>query len=145
VTLATTNHPERLDPAILDRPSRFDRKYHFSLPATGERHAFLTRWNAQVEGTMRLSEAALTDAVSRTNGYSFAYLKELWLSSMMRWISAPQKEDMDAVFTGQIDILRAQMQADTGDEVAEVEVDSDPSLASMATMMTYRSRRARRR
>src|SRR5205085_9034892 len=33
VTLATTNHPERLDPSILDRPSRFDRKYPFDLPA----------------------------------------------------------------------------------------------------------------
>ena len=145
VTLATTNHPERLDPAILDRPSRFDRKYHFDLPAAGERHAFLTRWNAQIEATMRLSEAALTDAVSRTDGYSFAYLKELWLSSMMRWISAPQKEAMDAVFTGQIDILRAQMQADTGEGVAGFEGDGDPSLSAMAAMMTYRSRRARRR
>jgi hypothetical protein len=29
----TTNHRERLDPAIIDRPSRFDRKYPFDLPA----------------------------------------------------------------------------------------------------------------
>ena len=27
---------ERLDPAIVDRPSRFDRKYHFGLPAGAE-------------------------------------------------------------------------------------------------------------
>jgi len=37
VILATTNHPDRLDPAILDRPSRFDRKYYFDLPAEAER------------------------------------------------------------------------------------------------------------
>ena len=26
LVLTTTNHPERLDPALSDRPSRFDRK-----------------------------------------------------------------------------------------------------------------------
>ena len=35
--LATTNHPEKLDTAILERPSRFDRKYYFNLPAEPER------------------------------------------------------------------------------------------------------------
>jgi ATP-dependent 26S proteasome regulatory subunit len=45
VTLATTNHPERLDPAILDRPSRFDRKYPFDLPEQPERHAYIVMWN----------------------------------------------------------------------------------------------------
>ena len=39
VALATTNHPERLDASILDRPSRFDRKYHFDLPGPAERLA----------------------------------------------------------------------------------------------------------
>jgi AAA+ superfamily predicted ATPase len=37
VTLATTNHPERLDLSIVDRPSRFDRKYPFDLPELPER------------------------------------------------------------------------------------------------------------
>ncbi len=32
VTLATTNHPERLQSAILEPSSRFDRKYPFGLP-----------------------------------------------------------------------------------------------------------------
>jgi hypothetical protein len=41
LTLATTNHPERLDPAVLDRPSRFDRKYPFDLPERPERQAYL--------------------------------------------------------------------------------------------------------
>src|SRR5690349_12665 len=36
VVLATTNHPEKLDSSILDRPSRFDRKYYFQLPAEAE-------------------------------------------------------------------------------------------------------------
>ena len=39
VVLATTNHPDRLDPAIVERPSRFDRKYLFPLPGEAERAA----------------------------------------------------------------------------------------------------------
>ncbi len=119
VTVATTNHPERLDAAILDRPSRFDRKYHFALPAPAERHRFLTRWNTQVEPILRLSEAVLAEAVRKTEGYSFAYLKELWLSAMMRWISLPEKQEMDTVFLAQIDVLRTQMQADISVQSAE--------------------------
>jgi hypothetical protein len=45
LTIATSNHPERLDPAILDRPSRFDRKYHFDLPGPRERARYVEAWN----------------------------------------------------------------------------------------------------
>src|SRR2546423_2000599 len=48
VVLATTNHPERLDTAILDRPSRFDRKYNFDLPAVAERLAYVSAWNKEI-------------------------------------------------------------------------------------------------
>ena len=41
LTLATSNHPERLDPAIVQRPSRFDRTYRFDLPAQRERAAYM--------------------------------------------------------------------------------------------------------
>lgn len=35
---------ERLDPGISKRPSRFDRKYHFNLPATPERVKYCDYW-----------------------------------------------------------------------------------------------------
>ena len=35
---------ERLDPGISKRPSRFDRKYHFSLPALTERVKYCDYW-----------------------------------------------------------------------------------------------------
>ncbi|MCC6511893.1 MAG: ATP-binding protein, partial [Pirellulaceae bacterium] len=44
IVLATTNHPDRIDPAIIDRPSRFDRKYHFNLPSLDERIDYLATW-----------------------------------------------------------------------------------------------------
>lgn len=143
VTLATTNHPERLDPAILERPSRFDRKYHFDLPGPDERRAFHTRWNQAAEPALRLSPGALATAVARTDGYSFAYLKELWLSATMRWIAAPDPGAMDTVLTAQIDVLRAQMQAEPGGENEDVPTDGGP-VGAAAMMQIMRGRRPRR-
>ena len=110
VVIATTNHPERLDPAILDRPSRFDRKYTFELPGSEERAEYLSRWSASSDTEMRLSEDGLRAVVASTDGFSFAYLKELTLSSMMRWIAAPAAGAMDGVMAEQTHLLRVQMQ-----------------------------------
>src|SRR6266436_7517905 len=83
VTLATTNHPERLDPAILNRPSRFDRKYPFDLPESPERLAYITLWNDSLKPGLKLPQESLTRISTLTDGFSFAYLKELFLSSKM--------------------------------------------------------------
>jgi hypothetical protein len=109
VALATTNHPERLDPAILDRPSRFDRKYPFDLPEPAERHSYITLWNNTLKPRLRLSNEGVENISAQTNDFSFAYLKELFLSSMMRWISSSQEGSMDEVMTGQVSILHEQM------------------------------------
>ncbi len=109
VVLATTNHPDRLDPAILDRPSRFDRKYTFTLPAPEEREAYISRWNATLEPDLQLSPNGIAEIVALTEEFSFAYLKELFLSSMMRWIATPQPGQMDAAMLSQVGLLREQM------------------------------------
>jgi len=108
LVIATTNHPERLDPAIVDRPSRFDRKYHFDLPAVAERAAYLRWWNRQLDEALRLTESGVAGVAAATDGFSFAYLKELVLSSMMAWVNsgeAPMDETMPAQLVG----LREQM------------------------------------
>jgi AAA+ superfamily predicted ATPase len=109
VVLATTNHPEKLDPAILDRPSRFDRKYYFNLPAPAERFAYLDSWNISLEPQLRLSGASLPKLVEATDGFSFAYLKELFLSSMMQWMAKRGNGAMDAVMMDRVAVLREQM------------------------------------
>ncbi len=109
VTLATTNHPERLDPAILDRPSRFDRKYPFDLPEQPERQAYITMWNTSLKPLLRLSDDGTTKISEITEGFSFAYLKELFLSSMMRWIANREQGTMEQVMIGQVATLREQM------------------------------------
>ena len=109
VTLATTNHPERLDPSILDRPSRFDRKYPFDLPAQAEREAYISLWNGNLQETLRVSNEIITQLAEATEGFSFAYLKELFLSSMMRWIAHPEQGTMEHTLISQVEVLREQM------------------------------------
>lgn len=109
VTLATTNHPERLDPSILDRPSRFDRKYPFELPELPERSAYIMMWNESLKSSLRLTEEGVEKISELTDGFSFAYLKELFLSSKMRWIAHPQQGTMEQVMSEQVGKLREQM------------------------------------
>jgi AAA+ superfamily predicted ATPase len=109
MVLATTNHPDRLDPAILDRPSRFDRKYYFDLPAAAERCAYISAWNRELQPELRLSETAAVNVAGQTDGFSFAYLKELFLSSMMQWMATAREGSMDEIVLGQAAQLREQM------------------------------------
>lgn len=107
--LATTNHPEKLDTAILDRPSRFDRKYHFDLPAKAERLAYIENWNSELQPELRVSPKGASSIVEQTEGFSFAYLKELFVSSMVQWMSVSGRTPMDDVILAQVASLRAQM------------------------------------
>jgi hypothetical protein len=134
VTLATTNHPERLDPSILDRPSRFDRKYHFDLPGPAERLAYPALWNRSLRPALRLSEPGMAAVAGEADGFSFAYLKELFLSSMMRWIAA--SGPMEAIMTEQAGLLRTQMASPTP--------DPPPADGIPATPPRWARRRGRR-
>ncbi len=84
MTIATTNHPERIDDSILNRPSRFDVKYTFRLPDNELRHDFALKWIEKIailgEGTgvaFEKKEEIATAMSEKTEGWSFAFLKEL--------------------------------------------------------------------
>lgn len=108
VTLATTNDPALLDPAILNRPSRFDRKYHFALPGPVERKTYLRMWNSSLQSELQFGEESLETLAKLTDGFSFAYLKELFLSSIMYWMSNRGTKTMVEVMTEQAAVLRKQ-------------------------------------
>ncbi len=123
LTLATTNHPERLDAALLERPSRFDRKVTFPLPAEEERRRFLSQTNARWEPEMRASEDDLAATAAETEGFSFAYLKELTISAMVAWMRERRPGAMGPMLRDLVEPLRAQMR--TSPAMVDEEGDED--------------------
>lgn len=112
VVLATTNHPEKLDSAILERPSRFDRKYYFHLPADNERRLYIESWNEQLEVELRVSQSAAATLVRETKDFSFAYLKELFVGSLAQWMVRQGGESMDKILLAQSHLLSGQMRTE---------------------------------
>lgn len=109
MVVATTNHPERLDPAILERPSRFDRKVAFTLPTEDGRAAYLRQFREALEPALRLSDEEVLLTAALTEEFSYAYLKELYLSALMAWISEDGARPVVEVMRDQVDTLRDQM------------------------------------
>lgn len=77
--LATTNQPEKLDPAIVSRPSRFDRVFEVPPPAARERDRYL----AQRPGA-RIEAAVREELVRRTAGMSMAFVQEVVVGATLR-------------------------------------------------------------
>ena len=78
LVIATSNDPGKLDPALLHRPSRFDRVWRFSLPKYEQRLALLER-----KGTHYFSKAALEEAAQNANGFSMAYVQEIIVNALL--------------------------------------------------------------
>lgn len=71
LTVLTTNYPERLPKALIDRPGRFHDVLRFDLPTQEARAAMLAKWmpGLSVEDSARTVEA--------TAGISGAHIREL--------------------------------------------------------------------
>lgn len=75
----------------MNRPSRFDVKYRFDLPTEELRRVYIAKWiekirapatpSAQDAKGIRIAfeneEKVALDVAKRTDGWSFAFLKEL--------------------------------------------------------------------
>ncbi len=82
LVVATTNHPEKLDAALTDRPSRFDRVYVIGAPGDEVRRAYL-------RGCFK--EAFEERFVGWTDGLSVAQVKECWISACLEAIHASRE------------------------------------------------------
>ena len=86
ILVATCNHPEDLDLALLGRPGRFDRAVKIGYPEREERIALL-RCFCSCSGKFKLNMEeikALATIADNTEGLSVAYLKELYSRAFLK-------------------------------------------------------------
>jgi AAA+ superfamily predicted ATPase len=95
--IGSTNHLDRLDPAISKRPSRFDRKYHFKIPDSAEREAYADYWRKKLLKNERLQfpEELCSYIAKLAEGFSFAYLKELFVMALLTSARGTKLEDLE--------------------------------------------------
>ncbi len=111
IVLATTNYPDRIDSAIIDRPSRFDRKYHFHLPTEHERIQYLSLWQERLGDETGWAKNEIAEIAAATESYSFAYLKELVISAVLEWMQESTAPFLK-VLQSQLNTLQRQMRSD---------------------------------
>lgn len=78
VFLATTNYPEKLGDRVINRPSRFDKRFRIGHPNEESRRIYLE----QTIGLQKIESLKINlDLwVKKTDGFSVAHLKELFVA-----------------------------------------------------------------
>lgn len=96
--IGSTNYLEKLDAGITKRPSRFDRKYHFDLPALQERTRYCDFWRSRLANNRSINfPAKMSAAIAGiTDGFSFAYLQEAFISSLLVIVNEQRDTSADS-------------------------------------------------
>ena len=86
--IASSNHPGKIDEALLKRPSRFDRVVHVGLPKYPERAELCRRILGRPQLRERFAadfdaEALIEEAARESEKMTPAYLKEAFLSAAL--------------------------------------------------------------
>lgn len=71
MTILTTNHPDRLPKALIDRPGRFHHVILFDLPDSGQRKRMFQLWAGDIAAEI------LDELVKATDGFSGAHINHL--------------------------------------------------------------------
>ncbi len=82
VFLATTNYPERLGPRIVNRPSRFDKRFKIGHPNAESRKMYFEHIIGGDEQVANLN-ILLDKWVEDTEGFSIAHLQELFVATII--------------------------------------------------------------
>lgn len=102
--LATTNIPEDIDPALIDRPSRFDRVIEFSNPAAELRRRYIRE-------VIKIDNQIESKLVEETDNWSFAQLQELYVSSNICAINDGREEPSNEDFEKTLEQMKKQRKA----------------------------------
>ncbi|WP_235821881.1 ATP-binding protein [Gottfriedia acidiceleris] len=101
--IGTTNYPERIDPALMNRSGRFDRAYEIKQPTKEMRSDYLLKKRLN----RILNNQELQLLIDSTNDFSYAQLNELYISIIIEW-DCEQKVDIIRLCDEMRSILRKQ-------------------------------------
>jgi SpoVK/Ycf46/Vps4 family AAA+-type ATPase len=100
LVMATANEVKKLKANITDRPSRFDRKFEIPLPNAEMAYIYLKRWFGNLITLKKGKELA---KYASQHEFSYAYLKELYISAMFEALAhnrkAPTEKDVDSALS----------------------------------------------
>lgn len=74
--IGTTNYPEKIDPALINRAGRFDSTYEIPSPSSEVRHSYMKKLDIK----KIFDEAQLQEVTELTKGLSISQLNELYMS-----------------------------------------------------------------
>jgi SpoVK/Ycf46/Vps4 family AAA+-type ATPase len=94
VFLATTNYPEQLGERVINRPSRFDRRYFIGPPNSASRELFF-KFMLDKGGDKKPSVVDVPKWVKDTDGMSIAHLKELFVACVI--LDTPYKQAIETL------------------------------------------------
>ena len=77
ITLATTNHSGSMDPAMADRPGRFDRVIEVQLPGRDQRKRILERKLDGMTQHASITKEVIESLANRSKGLSGAWIVEI--------------------------------------------------------------------
>ncbi|KAG8928704.1 hypothetical protein FRC02_006579 [Tulasnella sp. 418] len=106
--IGSTNHFDRLDPALSKRPSRFDRKFAFNAPERPQRVAYAQYWQSKLKsnGTISFPDSLVETFADLTNDFSFAFMKEAFVSTLVILAGEPDRGSFEDVLKEQVKALR---------------------------------------
>jgi len=144
--IATTNHLERLDGAIKNRPSRFDRKYLFDDPDEHERRLYCSYWQDKLKSNDRAPfPDKLADEIAKmTDGFSFAYLKEAFVSTLIH-MAGDSDANFEETLRGQVKALKKQLSEQPRDGFHASAVPPHPVIPPTREQMAEWERNKRKK
>jgi len=100
ITLATTNHSNKIDPAIADRPGRFDRIVEVGLPDKEQRYHILHQHLKPLPIAATVNREVIERLAKTSEGLTGAWLRETVQTALISSISDDRefitKEDLIA-------------------------------------------------
>ena len=79
--IGTTNYPQKIDPALINRAGRFDRAYEIPSPSVQIREYYLRKLDLK----NIFSSEQVIDMAKLTKGLSISQLNELYMSVALNW------------------------------------------------------------